>query len=236
MNEGLNNWQYIFKHMGNIISTKNIECNYPQEKISNKELKRVDNVMRDKLNCYVNYNFLGETDNLTKIIHEDAEYLKSVNMTSKNIANQLDELYDYYWSLLKKIEKEEKAINTGILKGADAKYISYRKLETYQYSNDDMRYNVLKITDHLYLGSSYYKGIQYCPFRNQKFDNTNTEFNAVEIVIQVLLGCKFHEIILGPLSIHMIQKHCFFGGTGPNRIEPDIILRVLELYKKNIIF
>ncbi len=189
--------------------------------------------MRTELICYMNYNFLGETDNLNKIIQKDADYLKSIKITCKSIGENLDDMYDYYWKLLKNIEKEEKTIKCGLITIENAKYVNRRKGDINMFTYEDVLYNIIKINNKINIASTYYKGIQYCPFRNDKFDNSNTEFNAVELVILVSMEGKYHEIILGALSIHLIKKHSFFGGNGANRIEPQLIIRVLESFNND---
>jgi len=217
--------------MGNIISSKTINCNYPCDKISKKELKRIEALMHNNSNSFsASTNFITNGQTLGDLIKIDQEYLKSVYMTCEQVASCLELIYNNYRELIKRVEKEEKMIRTKALLEINAETINKTKSNARLHYGNDVLYRALKINDNLHIGSLFFKGAQYCPFRNKKYETTDEEFASSDLILLATINDKYYEIKFGLLAIHMIRTHGFFGGDPADRIDPQIIVPILKQY------
>jgi len=76
-----------------------------------------------------------------------------------------------------------------------------------------------------------YLGAQECPFQNMDLDNKyhGSLYGSIDITVtNTILNETFS---FNTLLIHMIEQHGFFEGSVPHRVDPEKVIRILNLYK-----
>jgi hypothetical protein len=219
-NDKLNKLNKLNK-LDNTIDTKTqVHCNLPNDQLSHEELVLIQKRMYPKQ--YSDSGFLKNGEILKDVIKKDSDTLKKLDITYKQIVDRLNNISAQYFCLMNLVNDEKKNISYGLLLEKDARYIKrVTKTNTNKY--------VYMIEDNLLVSSVSYHGAQECPFQNKDIDDKyhGYEYGSTDITI---INTSLNEsFTINTLVIHMIDKHHFFEGSVPNRVDPELLVRVLNI-------
>lgn len=187
-----------------------IRCNVSNDKISSDEWNHIEEHMHPEDRSEV--GFLEQKQKLKKVIDEDEKTLQRLGITYGQIADSLTHIKTQYYFLSDLIRKEIK----------ESKYIN-------MICGEDTLSWTLKIESNLIVSCVSYKGTQECPFQNHKLDFRyhgnkygNTDFTVKNMDLN-------ESFTFNTLLPHMIEAHHFFGGSVSYRVDPETVIRVLNI-------
>lgn len=174
-----------------------IHCNHPNDTLSIEEWEQIETRMYP--NGKSLSGFLQPNEKLSTIIQKDLEYLKSIDITTKQISDRLLTI--------------------------TSKYTQQRYLN---YIDNIESYNII-VENKFSITSTVYNGAQICPFKNTTVDNNYHGFSYGDSDIIITNNNTGESITFNTLLIHMINQHHFFEGSVRHRLEPADVVRVLEI-------
>lgn len=185
------------------VQEEKIHCNYPNSQLSPEEWDRIEACMYPEKKSQSGFLVLGETIN--DVLTKDLEYLKSVGITCEQIGDRLKTVLGKY-ARTRKLEYENKS-----------------KDEDYDYDKPTIVEGNLSITSVTYMGA------QQCPFQNYGIDGRYHGYSYGDSDIVITNTDTGEKIEFNTLLPHMIKQHSFFEGSVSHRLEPEKVIRVLNI-------
>lgn len=195
--------------------SKKIHCNVPNAKIPSAEWKCIEECMYPG-KCSGS-GFLDCKETLKNVIDKDNLTLQRLGITCEQIADRLTSIESQYHSLNNLIYEESK--NTISDENKESKYLHRRCSEKNEW--------ILKIESNLLVSCVGYMGAQVCPFRNQALGGNSGNYGSIDFTVKNTdLNESFSFNTLLP---HMIKTHQFFEGSVSHRVDPETVIRVLNI-------
>jgi hypothetical protein len=197
----------------------------------NSTLSVLELESRMRVGAYSKNGFLGLRESLKQVIDNDSQTLKTLGISSTQIANALENVLQSVQDQREKLMKE----NFPEFKTRQA---SDRIPDLYHPETiPDFTITNIPDTDIGYLiegdlqvFTAQYRGIQECPWNCE----VEPKWSSFDFLI---LNRQSGEWVTGPgLIVHLIRKHQFFEGLeSPYRLEPARVVQVLgNVIKKDM--
>lgn len=189
---------------------KNMKCTRTIEELG-EDLFRVERLCHSTE--ITQEPFLGPEDELRDVISKDMETLKRLNVTHTQVAQRMK-------SILIAVRNSPKAdlrISQRIEATREVKRKGWCAWSNTCY---DIENFIVEINT--------WGGAQRCPFQHPE-DETYHGYRYGSQDVYVLNKTTNEIIFFSSLLPHMIKRHAFFEGAGLYRVDPESVVRILEI-------
>lgn len=215
---------------------KDYVCYHDIPKITSDEIQIIEKRMQDPKFTY--NGILAKDETLMEVYLKDQRILKKYGVTCKQIADRLQMLIDklhqknssfrnFNQKIIMQVEKEKQLIVETCEKMDKLKIspvIGNPEPRTCLQGSSKL----ILVEDRYAMAYISWGGAQICPFQPDSDKSYHGyDYGSYDYLIY---DTKTDEFIkFNNLLVHMIREHSFFEGSVPHRLDPEVVIKLLEI-------